>query len=118
MRIWLFSLIILSTNILSAQDWLVHPVSSKAKVYESTSKKDIVLDNGLLQRTFRLRPNLACVDFKNTTTQQQLLRAVKPEASLVLNGHTYNIGGLYGQKENAYLLPEWIDSFTSNNNYF
>ena len=49
---------------------------------------------------------------------QQLIRAVKPEARLTIDGDTYNIGGLYGQKENAYLLRGWIDIFTADKNDF
>ncbi len=30
----------------------------------------------------------------------------------------YNVGGLYGQTENAYLLPSWINNFTAHNNDF
>lgn len=99
-------------------DWLVSAVSAKATVFTSEDKKDLILDNGLLQRHFRLNPNLACTDFKNKITGQQLLRAVQPEARIVIDGKAYNIGGLYGQKEQAYLLPSWIDAFSSNRNDF
>lgn len=99
-------------------DWLVSAVSAKATVFTSEDKKDLILDNGLLQRRFRLNPNLACTDFKNKITGQQLLRAVQPEARIEIDGKAYNIGGLYGQKEQAYLLPSWIDAFSSNRNDF
>jgi hypothetical protein len=49
---------------------------------------------------------------------QQLLRALKPEAIVVINGKEYNVGGLYGQKEKAYLLPEWIADFSKGENDF
>ena len=29
-----------------------------------------------------------------------------PEAVIDINGKEYNVGGQYGQKEKAYLLPE------------
>ncbi|HRO84402.1 MAG TPA: alpha-galactosidase [Niabella sp.] len=99
-------------------DWLVTPVLKKAKVYTNGDKKDIVLDNGLLQRRFRLSPNLACTEYKNMTTGQQLIRSVKPEARVMIDGKSYNVGGLYGQKEQAYLLPEWIDGLAANENDF
>nr|WP_198160751.1 alpha-galactosidase [Pedobacter panaciterrae] len=94
-------------------DWLIKPVMAKAEVSKSKDGKDIVLDNGLLKRVFRITPNLACVDYINLSTGRQLLRSVQEEARLVINGKTYNVGGLYGQKEKAYLLPEWLDSFTA-----
>lgn len=103
---------------LYADDWLVLPVKLKAGIYASADKKDIILYNGLVKRTFHLSPNVVCTDYKNMITGQQLLRAVKPEAILTINGKEYNVGGLYGQKEKAYLLPEWLDKFTKNENDF
>ena len=100
------------------QDWLVRPVSQKAAVFASAEGKDIILYNGLLKRTFRIRPNVTCIDYKNMSTGQQLLRAVKPEARIKINGKAYNIGGLYGQKENAYLLTDLIDQFAASENDF
>ena len=99
-------------------DWLVKPVMEKAAVYNSADKKEIILYNGLVKRSFRIAPNVACVDFINLSNGQQLLRAVKPEASITINGKVYNVGGLKGQKENAYLLPEWVDQFTTDENDF
>lgn len=99
-------------------DWLIQPVNEKAAVYKSMDGKDIVLYNGLLKRTFRLAPDLACTDFTNLTNGQQLLRAVKPEARIVINGKNYPVGGLVGQKENAYLLPEWVDKLQKSDSAF
>lgn len=88
---------------LYSKDWLVQGTTHKAGVYQTSDKKDIILYNGLLIRKFRILPNLACIDFKNTSNGQQLLRAVKPEAEITLDNITYSVGGLLGQKENAYL---------------
>jgi hypothetical protein len=71
-----------------------------------------------VKRSFRITPNVACIDYKNMTNGQQLLRAVKAEAILKINGKEYNVGGLYGQKENAYLLTEWINHFTNDKKDF
>jgi len=101
-----------------ATDWLVHPINNKAEVYQSKDGKDLVLYNGLVKRTFRLQPNVACIDYKNMSNGQQLLRAVKPEAQVKIDGASYNIGGLYGQQENAYLLPEWVAGFSANEKDF
>jgi len=99
------------TQTISGQDWLIKPIAAKAEVTKSTNGKDIVLQNGLVKRVFRLSPNLACIDYTNLSTGQQLLRSVREEARLTINGKTYNIGGLTGQTEKAYLLPEWVDGF-------
>jgi hypothetical protein len=94
-------------------DWLIKPVTQKAAIYQANGGKDLVLSNGLMTRRFRVSPNLATIDFQNLTTGEQFVRSIRPEAVLVLDGKTYRIGGLYGQKEQAYLREEWIDSFTA-----
>ncbi|HEX5154100.1 MAG TPA: alpha-galactosidase [Parafilimonas sp.] len=100
------------------KDWLVTPVAEKATIYKSNDDKDVILYNGLVKRSFRLQPNVACIDYKNRSNGQQLLRAVKPEAEITINGISYNVGGLYGQTENAYLLPAWLDSFRAHDSDF
>ena len=81
---------------ISTPDWLVQPVKEMANIYSSSDRKDIILYNGLVKRTFRLSPNVACFDYKNLNNGQQLLRAVKPEAKVTINGKEYNVGGLKG----------------------
>lgn len=95
-------------------DWLLYTPEQMAGVYQSADGKDIILSNGLLKRVFRLSPNLACIDFQNLINGQQLLRAVKPEARVTIDGKDWQIGGLYGQKEQAYLKPEWIDNLQAH----
>lgn len=99
-------------------DWMISKVSTPAEIYRSSDNKDIILDNGLIRRTFRIHPNLACIDYQNHSSGEQLLRAVRPEAVLTIDGKSYSIGGLQGQKENAYLKKEWIDNLTTNKNDF
>ena len=103
---------------LTNKDWLVQPITGKAAVYESADKKNIILYNGLVKRVFRISPNVACIDFRNMSSGQQLLRAIKPEARITIDNTTYNVGGLHGQSENAYLLPEWVDDFKTEENDF
>ena len=100
------------------KDWLVNPLAEKANVYKTEDGKNIILYNGLVKRAFRIQPNVVCIDYKNLSNGQQLLRAIKPEARVTINNKEYNVGGLHGQTENAYLLPEWLDSFTVNENDF
>jgi hypothetical protein len=133
MKLSFLGILILSSLLLRAQslpiwnkandtakpaDWLVKPIQVKGSVYHSADKKDIILYNGLLKRTFRLTPDLACISYKNETTQQELLRAVKPEARVVINGKSYPVGGLAGQKENGYLLTEWVSAMTVSDSAF
>ncbi len=100
------------------QDWLIRPIYLKSTAFHSSDNKSIVLSNGLIKRVFRLGPNMVCTDFKNLSSGEQLLRSVKPEARITINGKAYNIGGVSGQKENAYLRPEWLDSMKRNPNDF
>lgn len=95
-------------------DWLVSSVGQKAGVYQTNQGKELILSNGLVLRRFRVSPNLATVDYRNLTTNEQLIRSVKAEAIVVLNGKKYRVGGLEGQKEHAYLKEEWVDGFTAN----
>jgi hypothetical protein len=97
-----------------ATDWLVHPFTRKTAVALSADGRDLRLSNGLLQRSFRLQPNLACMDYVNLVNGQQLLRAVKAEARLMINGKSYNVGGLYGQQEQGYLRPEWLNDMAGH----
>lgn len=89
-------------------DWLLHPSGAKAAVYR-TGEKDIVLSNGLVSRMFRILPNLATIDFKNEMTGESLLRAVCNEGTVCIDGKTYPLGGLDGQKEFGYTRYDWID---------
>lgn len=90
------------------------PVVQKAGAYQANGGRDLVLANGLIARRFRISPNLATVDYQNLTTGEQFVRSIRPEAVLVVDGKKYYVGGLYGQKEHAYLREEWIDGFTAN----
>lgn len=99
-------------------DWLISPVKQKANIFLTAGKKEIVLYNGLVKRAFSVEPNVVCYDYKNMINGQQLIRAVKAEARITLDGKEYNIGGLYGQKEQAYFLPEWLQTLTANNTDF
>src|SRR5882724_8840631 len=72
-----------------AGDWLVQAVKNKAGVYRSADSKELILWNGLVKRSFSLQPDAVCFDYRNMTNGQQLLRSVKPEAAITLNGIEY-----------------------------
>ena len=97
-------------------DWLIKPILQKSTIIQKGS--NIVLDNGLLRREFYLGKNLACYSYVNVSNGQQLLRAVQPEAKVVLNGKMYAVGGMEGQKERAYLKPEWLSQMTAGQEDF
>ncbi|MGZ5423370.1 MAG: alpha-galactosidase [Candidatus Aminicenantales bacterium] len=99
----------------AAFDWLVDPAPFRAQVrVDPNDPSTLHLENGLVRRTLRLSPNAASVDLLNLATGEAVLRAVRPEASIVLDGQAYDIGGLLGQPEQGYLLGSWLPSMTSD----
>ena len=97
-------------------DWLVQPFCQPASVTETDNR--LILGNGLIERTFVTSPNFATVDYTNQITDSSLLRGIKPEAILTINGHPFEVGGLKGQPDYAYLDSEWIPDLTSDGNAF
>ena len=98
--IFLYSILLLPLFLVAQTDWLIQPISKKAEIV--VNNQYISLDNGLVKRSFYMGANLACIDYTNLTTGQQLLRSIEPEARVVINGNSYNVGGLIGQSEKAY----------------
>ena len=94
-------------------DWLVQSTPAKAQVLQSAGHRNVILDNGIVRRVIRITPNAATISLAHLGAGTEFLRAVKPEAKLVIDGQEYNVGGLYGQPDGAYLLPEWTDALTN-----
>lgn len=105
-------------NKVQINDWLINGEKYSAKVTQSEDEKELILSNGLIERRFRVSPNLATIGIKNLVTSQNYLRSVRPEAKITVDGHKFNIGGLTGQSVHSYLLNEWLDSLKSEPNSF
>ena len=99
-------------------DWLVEPTKIPARVEKSADGKELVLTNGLISRRFRLVPDAATIAFDNLMTGQSMLRGVKPEAQIEIDGVTFNVGGLKGQPNYAYLLDQWIEKLQADEKAF
>ena len=97
-------------------DWLVQPYTQPASVEETDNH--LILTNGLIQRRFVTAPNFATVDYTNQITETSLLRGIKPEAILTIDRHEYEVGGLKGQPDYAYLDEDWIADLTTDKNAF
>jgi len=95
-------------------DWLVTQIKEPVQIGRDLDNKEVVMSNGLISRTFRLQPNVATVAYDNLMTGQSIIRGVKPDAIVELNGQEYEIGGLKGQIEYGYLLASQVDSLTAN----
>lgn len=95
-------------------DWLLDGTAFQAKMETNSSQNPsrIMLSNGLIKRTFSIRPNAATVGFENLITGENILRGVKPEADITLDGVKYDIGGLKGQPNYAFLRAEDIAQLT------
>lgn len=76
------------------------------------------MSNGLLERRFRLSPNVATVGLNNLVTGETYLRSVQPEAKITLDGEEFPIGGLLGQPIHNYILEEWKDGLLNDEQAF
>jgi hypothetical protein len=99
----------------ASSDWLVTPFAVKTSVFRTGHADEIAMTNGLIRRTWRLRPNATTVGFDNLMTGASILRAVKPEAYVRLDWQAEtSVGGLLGQTDGAYLKPEWLEQMTAD----
>lgn len=98
----------------AASDWLLDSTPYQARVETNDNGRELRLVNGLLARTFRLTPNGATVALDNLRTGEALLRGVKPEAVVELDGVRHEIGGLKGQPNYAFLRPEWLEQLQND----
>jgi hypothetical protein len=88
-------------------DWLVQKPTEKAKI-QRIGNNEIILSNGLVSRTFYLSANLATTSIKNLVADEEYLRAVEPEANVMIDSVSYPVGGLIGQVDKGYLLNRWL----------
>jgi hypothetical protein len=91
----------------SAQDWLIHEVEAKTTFYK-TERGELVLSNGLISRIFDLDRGGSTIGLENLMTGENMLRSVRPEAIVEVNGISLPVGGLQGQPIHNYLLESWI----------
>jgi hypothetical protein len=90
------------------KDWLIDGSPFRSEIQIDSAS--VTFSNGLISRTISLIPCGASIGFENIMTGRELLRAVKPEALVVLNGRSYKVGGLSGQPVKNYLSKEFISA--------
>ncbi|MCU7552205.1 LamG domain-containing protein [Chitinophagaceae bacterium LB-8] len=94
-------------------DWLINQVKTPVELLLQKGKDELtaklLLTNGIVSREFYIAENLACISFRNHLNDAEFLRAVKPEARVMLDSTWYNIGGLSGQPEKSYLMESWYN---------
>ncbi len=97
----------------TVDDWLIDNNRYKAKFVE-LSDSEIALDNGLIRRVFLLDPGASTIALDDLMTGRSVLRGVKPEARIIIDGESFSVGGLLGQPNLAYLDPSWIDKLEAD----
>lgn len=109
-------LCLLSLHAQPTADWLLDGTAYRASMQTNSSQNPsrITLANGLIKRTFSIRPNAATIGFENLVTGESILRGVKPEADITIDGIKYDIGGLRGQPNYAFLRAEDIAQLTND----
>lgn len=98
------------------KDWLLDATPFKAGLYKAKTPGTIQLSNGLIRRSFHLQPNVATIGLDNLMNGENLLRGVKPEAMITINGKAYAVGGLKGQSNYAFLRPEDLAQLSLDTN--
>ena len=79
-------------NTLAFPDWLITKVNVQSKL-RVLPNGNLELTNGLVSRQFSTQPGFATVDFVSHEKQSSLIRAIQPEAIVIINGINYKIGG-------------------------
>lgn len=104
------------------QDWLLrHPDRPPAEVRLEPDGRTLVMENGLARRVWRIGTDgsAACISLVRTELGRapgaagganELIRAVRPEAELVVDGARLPVGGLQGQPDHAFLRAEWLET--------
>jgi len=97
-----------------AADWLIDPSPFRAAIATNAAEHEMVLENGLVRRVFKLSPDAATVALDNLMTGASILRSVRPEAQVELDGTKWDVGGLMGQPIHNYLNPAWLAQMKAN----
>ncbi len=99
---WISYVLFFFITVASARDWLVDKITD-ATTLTKTPSGTLLLSNTLISREFLIDPDFATIDFRDLhTTNSSLLRCVKPEAIITLDGISYNIGGVIPNTQCAY----------------
>lgn len=98
----------------AGNDWLVDSSPFHAVIFTNSALGEVILENGLVRRTFKLVPGAATVAFDNLMTGESILRSVRPEAEIELDEKKFNVGGLIGQPVHNYLAPGWLEQMKAD----
>jgi len=102
------SFVIIATSLLfagsvqSLDDWLVTKITTPSQLLK-IGPDTIRLTNGLVYRDFLISPDFVTVDFYSVEKQSSILRAISPEALVIIDGLYYRVGGVNTSIPRAYL---------------
>ena len=99
-------------------DFLIdEPTAFQVQAFRNEDGHSLILDNGLIRRTWRLSgdfANVGCVGFDNLMTGQSMIRSLRPELSISIDGKNFEIGGMAGQPNHAFMTAKWIKSLAAD----
>ena len=98
-------------NTLAFPDWLITKVNVQSKL-RVLPNGNLELTNGLVSRQFSTRPGFATVDFVSYEKKSSLIRAIQPEAIVIINGINYKIGGFQANMTRAYLNRTLLENIS------
>lgn len=87
----------------AATDWLIDPSPYRAEIREDAATGDIILENGLVRRVIRTHDGCATTGYDQLTADRALIRSVRPEAVVTLDGAEIAVGGLTAPPVGNYL---------------
>ena len=96
------------------QDWLLNGASFKARARFEADRQGLVLSNGLVSRTWLLTGSGNTISFRNEMDNTELIRAIRPELVLQVNGEVYRVGLDVEQPNHAYIGTEWLAKLDSS----
>jgi len=99
---------VIATRLPVKADWLCRSGKRPpSRVSRWPDDRFVTLDNGLVHRTLLLEPDAATTSL-GVNDEDELVRALEPEALLTIDGVLHPVGGLVGPPDRAFLLPTWL----------
>ena len=93
----------------SFPDWLITKINVQSKL-RTLPNGNIELTNGLISRQFSLQPGFATVDLYSYAKKSSLIRAIQPEAIVIIDGVHYNVGGFQANMSRSYLNRSMLET--------
>lgn len=92
---------------------LLAMVSPMAECEIVNTGKSVVLKNSLVRREIQIENFVGTTSLHRQDSGHEFIRAIEPEAKVVVNGTEHWLGGVKNIPNKAYLNPKWIESAAS-----